>query len=127
MAGDTIGITPEEVEAITKIVHYEVPRRVTDYCNIHNIQTTLEEIPTRIASEAVRNHFIEATVKNPVSDDEFDEAYSKHRKELIGKCYNYFDRNNLDAIFYPTMPMLPFKLEDWKGPKLKGIHNGKEV
>jgi len=46
---------------------------------------------------------------------------------LIDLSYDYFEKNQLDAIFYPTMPMLPFKIDDWTGPELKGIHNGKEV
>lgn len=93
---------------------------------MHDISFKLANAAEKIKSEDVR-HIVEEVVAKPITEEQFDEAYNKQRRNLINLSYEYFEKYKLDAIFYPTLPMLPFKYDDWTGPELKGIHNGKEV
>lgn len=45
--------------------------------------------------------------RHPVSDEEFFENYYKSKNELEFQTAQYFERNQLDAMLYPTMPILP--------------------
>jgi len=36
------------------------------------------------------------------------------RKELINQFDAYYDRNKIDVMLYPTMPILPPLIEDFK-------------
>lgn len=49
------------------------------------------------------------------------------KKNLKQEFEAYFERTGVDVIFYPTMPMLPFKNEDLIGPEFIVPHNGRNV
>lgn len=51
-------------------------------------------------------------------------AFHLHRKALRDHIFKYFDQFHLDAILYPTVSLLPPKIEDIHGPEWTIEHNG---
>mmetsp|Transcript_46101 Transcript_46101/g.33897 ORF Transcript_46101/g.33897 Transcript_46101/m.33897 type:complete len:103 (-) Transcript_46101:180-488(-) len=64
---------------------------------------------------------------HPISEELFHTTIFQHRQQLRNLFHEYFEENNLDIIFYPTMPSLPATIEEFKHPKFEMTHNGRKV
>jgi len=61
-------VTEKHRDSAFTIVKYETPRRLADYCNMHDMKFKLTETPEKIKSLDVR-HTIEEMVAKPITDE----------------------------------------------------------
>ena len=95
-----------------------------EYLDKHEIERTLEQLSWYIASPDVKTLFTKAITK-PTSEADFQKAMQGARKELINQFNAYYERNKIDVMLYPTMPIIPPLIEDFKEETgFKIPHNG---
>ncbi len=70
---------------------------------------------------------IDATLANPVSEEEFSRTIFTKRVELKEMVNAYFERNSLDCMIYPSMLMDPPLISELKQADFTIEHNGKRV
>jgi hypothetical protein len=83
-----------------------------EYLDKHEIERTLEQLSWYIASPDVKLLFTKAITK-PTSEDDFQKAMIA-RKNLIHQFNAYYERNQIDVMLYPTIPILPPFIDDFK-------------
>jgi len=108
------------------VIFYELFLRLNDYLNSHGIKQTPETITKMVTSPDVVGLF-QGNLATPKTEQEFFMAQHVHKKTLTDMFYSYFEQNKLDCILYPTMPMLPCKIDDFVGPDWTVPHNGRQV
>lgn len=106
------------------ILNYELSRRFHDYVAANGINMTFAEVCDKLSSPDVISLFV-AQRDSPVTYEQFYQSMHVHRAHLRTIFHDYFERNSLDVIFYPTTPLLPVKVDDFKGPDFTIEHNGK--
>ena len=103
------------------IISYEFPKRLEEYLERHEYKRNLKSVLAKIRSDDTRS-MIRKIQNARVAELRFRQIYHIRRRKYIDDCRGYFERNNLDVMLYPTMPMLPCKIKDyssehhWKVP-----------
>jgi Asp-tRNA(Asn)/Glu-tRNA(Gln) amidotransferase A subunit family amidase len=55
----------------------------------------------------------------------YRQAFHHHRESALKLMRAYYEKNQVDAILYPTIPILPCRLEDYKeSSRWRVPHNG---
>ena len=65
-----------------------------------------EEAITQFASDELKR-LVGLLKENPITDEDFFQNFYNSKNELDFQINSYFERNNLDVMMYPTMPILP--------------------
>ncbi|CDW82959.1 UNKNOWN [Stylonychia lemnae] len=92
------------------ILQYEYFRGLQDYIDKNSLDKTIEQLIDKSQTAQTR-HYLFKLKDNRMSELRYKQALFIQRAELIEKMQEYFMRNNLDAIIYPTMVCKPFKLK----------------
>ena len=119
--GITVVENDDGIEAIDMITNdvtkavlsFEAPRCIADYLGKHNFKKTFEYVVSKLQSDDSRRLMKMMMEENKVSELSYRQALFNHRERYKLKVYQYFERNSLDAILYPTLSVLPCKLEEY--------------
>jgi len=100
---------------VTKsIISYETPRCIQEYLLRHSFKKDFEYIVSKLQSDDSRRLMKLMIQDNRVSELSYRQALFNHRKRYQQMAHEYFEKNELDAILYPTMAVLPCNLEEYK-------------
>lgn len=110
------------------LISYEAPRAIASYLHNHEFKKTFEFVKSKMQSDDSRRLLRHLIDENTVSELLYRQAYHTHRRRYIERARAYMQKNQLDALLYPTMPILPCKIDDYKeATKWKVEHNGRLV
>eukprot|EP00347_Sterkiella_histriomuscorum_P014026 403362442 len=107
-------------------LEYENIPRLLDYLNQHGLKMTVEEFVSKIGSPDVKG-IMKGILNNPVSEEKFYQSFHVSKAILRREMNAYYERNSLDVVMYPSIAILPVKLEGYKGPDYLIPHNGKMI
>ena len=101
-------------DVMKPIVAYETPRCITDYLELHQFKRDFSYLVSKMQSSDSRKLMKMLTEENRVSELAYRQALFNHRQRYQALAHAYFERNQLDAILYPTLPVLPCLIDDYK-------------
>lgn len=106
------------------IAFYEMKLRMIDFLELHQPQTTIDELVEQIASDDVKSIYMQSVVGNQ-SPSEADYLEAKARIDHIRSEYlSVLDRYSLDAVAWPTAPL---EAQPIDGTAETVVLNGKQV
>ncbi len=121
---------PEALELAGRIVFplalHEPRTAIPDYLRDTGVEgVTLETIADGIASPDVRNAF--GAVLADAFGDAYPDAIAVHRPRLQRAYADYFAAHGVDAILFPTSPVLPAPIDAVNGSSTLSVDGGPPV
>ena len=110
------------------LIGFEAPRAIGDYLHRHNFKKTFEFVAGKLNSDDSRRLMKHLIIENNVSQLSYRQALFTHRANYIRQARHFMDENKLDFLLYPTLPIRPCVIDDYKEANLWEIeHNGQQV
>ncbi|MEJ2122501.1 MAG: indoleacetamide hydrolase [Alphaproteobacteria bacterium] len=104
---------------------YEAPRDLSDYLKIYKTGLTVQAVADKIASPDVKGVFMGPILgEKPMPKPAYDAAIKTFRPQLRQAYAEYFAANKVDAIIFPTTPLVAAPI---KGSDETVMLNGKKV
>jgi len=99
---------------------------IPDYLNANGATgVTLESIAAQIANPDVQKSF--AAVLTDAQGPAYPDAINIYRPQLQKLYADYFTANSVDAIMFPTSPVLPAHIDDVNGSSTISVDGGPPV
>ena len=86
------------------IALYEFPLALTHYLPKKELKLTFTELINQVKSPYVKSAFL-PLIEHPVSKMGYENAIKEGRPALQEAYKNYFGKNNIEAIIFPTTPL----------------------
>lgn len=104
---DGIELTYDQAMTSFHLIHYELKERLNDYMRMHGLEGRFPDLQSVIkyaANEDVRQ-LLKDLNEHPSSQEQFYEAFFKHRENMRKHINHYFQHTHCDAILYPTISL----------------------
>jgi Asp-tRNA(Asn)/Glu-tRNA(Gln) amidotransferase A subunit family amidase len=102
------------------VILYEAVRDLKAYLAGSGAGVDLDAIVDEIASPDVRDIVVPLMGEGAIAEDAYRQAIEVHRPHLQRLYAAYFDEHRLDAMVYPTTPVLPVPIAQEQSGTLEG-------
>jgi len=114
-----------DLEAVHKagnfpVILFEAVRDLKAYLAQSGAKVDLAAVVDEVASSDVLDIVVPLLGEGAIAEDTYRQAVEIHRPHLQRLYASYFDEHRIDAMIYPTTPVLPIPIEEEQSGTLQG-------